>query len=149
MTDTHNATPVRPAPHAGLRHVALFVADLEACTHFYTELLGMQIEWQPDADNLFLTSGNDNLALHRRPTESAAGDSRLDHIGFIIDEPSEVDTWHQWLQSHDVPITAAPRTHRDGARSFYCSDPAGNSVQIIYHPPISQPAASPGPVATD
>jgi hypothetical protein len=30
-----------------------------------------------------------------------------------------------------------PRTHRDGARSFYCFDPAGNLVQFIYHPPIS------------
>ena len=55
----------RPAATSGLRHIALFVKDLEACAHFYIEILGMEVEWQPDADNLFLTSGNDNLALHR------------------------------------------------------------------------------------
>jgi hypothetical protein len=36
-----------------------------------------------------------------------------------------------------VTLRTAPRTHRDGARSFYCEDPAGNVVQIIFHPPIS------------
>ena len=55
----------RPGKTSGLRHVALFVANLEACVDFYTRLLGMNIEWQPDADNVYLTSGNDNLALHR------------------------------------------------------------------------------------
>lgn len=29
------------------------------------------------------------------------------------------------------------RNHRDGARSFYCLDPEGVVVQVIYHPPIS------------
>lgn len=129
----------RPAPQAGLRHVALFVADLEACVTFYTDLLGMQIEWQPDPDNVFLTSGNDNLALHRRSSSGAGDESRLDHIGFIIDDIDAVSQWHDWLSGHQVPITAVPKTHRDGARSFYCLDPAGNSVQMIYHPPLSRP----------
>jgi hypothetical protein len=29
-----------------------------------------------------------------------------------------------------------PRTHRDGARSFYCYDPEGAVVQVIHHPPV-------------
>jgi hypothetical protein len=33
-----------------------------------------------------------------------------------------------------VVIKAAPRTHRDGARSFYCLDPDGNTVQFIFLP---------------
>lgn len=140
MSDQQHNPPAKPSTHAGLRHVALFVADLEDCVAFYTNLLGMAVEWQPDPDNVFLTSGNDNLALHRRPLNAAgtdSQDSRLDHIGFIIDSMADVDAWHQWLSHHRVPITAAPKTHRDGARSFYCQDPAGNSVQMIFHPPIS------------
>lgn len=135
----------RPPAHAGLRHVALFVQDLEACTRFYQDLLGMEIEWQPDADNVFLCSGIDNLALHRAaagslPDRAADKDTRLDHIGFILNHIEDVDAWHGFLQAQNVPITKAPKTHRDGARSFYCVDPAGNSVQLIYHPPISKPA---------
>lgn len=128
----------RPTPTAGMRHVALYVADLAACEHFYVDLLGMQVEWRPDPDNVYLSSGNDNLALHRGPAGfDPSGDQRLDHIGFIIDTPEDVDQWYAFLKEHDVSMKTEPRTHRDGARSFYCLDPAGNTVQIIYHPPIS------------
>jgi predicted enzyme related to lactoylglutathione lyase len=37
-----------------------------------------------------------------------------------------------------VKILKEPKTHRDGARSFYCLDPAGNTVQMIYHPPLAK-----------
>lgn len=128
----------RPAATAGLRHVALFVERFDETVRFYTELLGMAVEWHPDPDNIYLSSGNDNLAIHR--FMGAARDpaqQRLDHIGFILDEPEQVDAWHTFLQAHDVRILKAPKTHRDGARSFYCADPDGNVVQMIYHPPIS------------
>lgn len=128
----------RPNPTAGMRHVALYVADLAACEHFYVDLMGMQVEWRPDPDNVYLTSGNDNLALHRGAEGfDPAGHQRLDHIGFIIDTPEDVDQWYAFLRQHGVRMKTEPRTHRDGARSFYCQDPAGNTVQIIYHPPIS------------
>jgi catechol 2,3-dioxygenase-like lactoylglutathione lyase family enzyme len=122
----------------GLRHVALFVDDIDACLHFYVDVMGMEVEWQPDADNYYLTSGSDNLALHRAPgRQYTSGSQRLDHIGFIIRMPDEVDAWHAHFVEHGVKILRLPSTHRDGARSFYCEDPAGNTVQIIYHPPIS------------
>jgi catechol 2,3-dioxygenase-like lactoylglutathione lyase family enzyme len=128
----------RPEATRGLHHVALNVSDLEACEWFYVDLLGMAVEWRPDPDNVYLCSGNDNLALHRLPGgRMPDGIQRLDHIGFILNSPAEVDTWHEYLQAHDVKIRTTPRTHRDGARSFYCEDPGGNVVQMIYHPPLA------------
>ncbi len=122
----------------GLRHVALSVHGLEACRDFYVDLMGMRVEWQPDADNIYLTNGNDNLALHRAPPgESPASGQRLDHIGFLLDTPEDVDIWHEFLKGQGVTITKAPKTHRDGARSFYCEDPDGVSIQVIYHPPLA------------
>lgn len=127
----------KPKPTQGLHHVALTVQNFEACLQFYTELLGMQIEWHPDADNVYLTSGTDNLALHRAPSSfSPSMHQRLDHIGFILAEPEQVDIWHEFFHNHGVPIKTQPRTHRDGARSFYCLDPDGNAIQMIYHPPL-------------
>ncbi len=127
----------RPPATQGLHHVALFVRKLDECLNFYTQLLGMQVEWQPDADNYYLTSGTDNLALHRLKTvASPATPQRLDHIGFIIREPEWVDLWYAYLKEQGVPIKTEPKTHRDGARSFYCADPDGTAVQIIYHPPL-------------
>lgn len=127
----------RPSKTAGLRHVALFVENLSACVDFYVRLLGMEVEWQPDEDNYYLSSGNDNLALHRRPDSALPLAQRLDHIGFILDTMEEVDQWHEFFVAEGVEIKAAPRTHRDGARSFYCFDPDGTVVQMIFHPPIS------------
>lgn len=127
-----------PPATAGLRHVALFAKNLEACERFYVDLLGMRVEWRPDPDNVYLTSGNDNLALHRATGEfAAAAGQRLDHIGFIISEMAQVDEWHDFLRTNGVSIVKEPKTHRDGARSFYCRDPDGNIVQLICHPPLS------------
>ncbi len=129
---------MRTLKTAGLRHVALTVQHLEDCCAFYTQLLGMQIEWQPDADNIYLSSGSDNLALHRAKADFVPSrGQRLDHIGFILNTPEEVDQWHEFLVNKAVKILAKPKTHRDGARSFYCSDPEGVVVQMIFHPPIS------------
>lgn len=128
----------RPAAVPGLHHVALNVRDLESCERFYTGLLGMRVEWRPDPDNVYLTGGTDNLALHRVPSGAEPGPAqRLDHIGFVLNDIGEVDAWHQFLKSNGVPIVKEPRTHRDGARSFYCRDPDGNTVQMIYHPPLA------------
>jgi len=134
--------------HAGLRHLALNARDLDEMKRFYVELLGFAVEWEPDADNIYLSSGIDNLALHRTapaPAGSngreagAAGDTRaaLDHLGLIVRSPEDVDRWAAFLESRGVTLDARPRTHRDGARSCYFRDPDGNAIQIIHHPPIS------------
>jgi hypothetical protein len=46
-----------------------------------------------------------------------------------------VDAWAAWLQGKGVQLLAAPRTHRDGARSLYVEGPEGLVVQILHHPP--------------
>jgi len=126
----------RPPATTGLRHVALNVTNLTETEYFYVRLLGMQVEWRPDPDNVYLTSGNDNLALHRVDVKPS-GLQHLDHIGFIIGEIEQVDLWYEFLLDHDIEIFKPPKTHRDGARSFYCRDPDGNVVQMIYHPPLA------------
>ena len=121
--------------HAGLRHLALNVRDLPAMKRFYVELLGFSLEWEPDPDNIYLSSGIDNLALHKATKAFEGG--ALDHLGLIVRTPEEVDRWATFLEGSGVTISAKPKTHRDGARSCYFKDPDGNSVQIIHHPPIS------------
>jgi catechol 2,3-dioxygenase-like lactoylglutathione lyase family enzyme len=135
-----SSTMERPT-HAGLRHLALNVTRLAEMKSFYVDLLGFAVEWQPDPDNIYLSSGIDNLALHRATdsvaNRSAAAHGVLDHLGLIVRNAEDVDRWAAFLESRGVTLDAQPRTHRDGARSCYFSDPDGNKIQIIHHPPIS------------
>lgn len=127
-----------PPKTLGMRHIALNVFEVSTCVDFYTKVMGMTIEWQPDEDNVYLTSGNDNLAIHRvEKTERQRASQRLDHIGFFVQTAKEVDQWHDFLIENHVTIVAKPKTHRDGARSLYCKDPDGTVVQIIHHLPIN------------
>ena len=131
--------PPRP-PHQGLRHLALNARDLDAMKHFYVDVLGFAVEWEPDPDNVYLTSGRDNLALHRAALAAGPAvraNQALDHLGLIVSTADDVDRWAAFLESRGVAIAARPKTHRDGARSCYVHDPDGNTVQIIHHPPIS------------
>lgn len=124
-------------PHAGMRHVALNVIDLGLMEQFYVELLGFQVEWRPDPDNVYLCSGVDNLALHA--VEDTGGKAQsLAHTGIIVDKIDQVDEWYEFFLENNVKMASQPRTHRDGARSFYCYDPENIVVQIIFHPPLSK-----------
>jgi catechol 2,3-dioxygenase-like lactoylglutathione lyase family enzyme len=125
--------------HAGLRHLALNARDLAAMKRFYVDVLGFAVEWEPDSDNVYLSSGIDNLALHAADAATPASGTAqaLDHLGLIVRAAADVDTWAAFLESRGVTLDAKPKTHRDGARSCYFSDPDGNHVQIIHHPPIS------------
>lgn len=128
-------------PLAGLWHVALNVTDVERALAFYRDDLGFTVEWRPDPDNVYLTSGRDNLALHRVDAladERSKG--RLDHIGFVLPTPEAVDAWAAFLGARGHALAQAPKTHRDGARSFYVKDPLGNLVQFIHHPPLDAAA---------
>ena len=48
-----------------MRHIALRVKDIKRSKHFYQEILGMEVVWEPDPQNVYLSSGVDNLALHQ------------------------------------------------------------------------------------
>jgi catechol 2,3-dioxygenase-like lactoylglutathione lyase family enzyme len=134
MTNLTNKT--QPNGMLGIRHIALFVKDLESAIDFYTRIMGMHIEWQPDADNVYLSNGGDVFALHRVDYEPQA-QQRLDHIGFVLQTAEDVDNWYAYFVAQGVKITEAPKTHRDGARGFYCLDSVGHLLELIYHPPIS------------
>ncbi|MBI3552477.1 MAG: VOC family protein [Elusimicrobia bacterium] len=132
-----------PPATLGIRHIALKVCDLEAAEAFYAKVLGYRVEWRPDGDNVYLTRDGDNLALHREKIQPKGGS--LDHFGIMLKRAEDVDAWAAHLKARGVKLANEPKTHRDGARSFYASDPEGNSIQFIHHPPIAAGAGRPKP----
>ncbi len=130
----------------GLRHLALRVTDLKRSRAFYLDLFGMHEVWQPDAENLYVSSGVDNLALHQVPASELeayrrAGQQRLDHFGFLMDSPESVDSFfarvEKDLERYGAKLVQKPKRHRDDSYSFYLSDPDGNVIQVLFEPTIS------------
>ena len=102
---------------------------------FWVDIIGYEVEWRPDPDNVYLRGGRDNLAMHRS-TDALEG-GRLDHVGLAVAEAGDVDAWAAHLGARGVGLKAAPKTHRDGSRSLYFHGPEGLLVQIIHHVPMT------------
>lgn len=133
--------------HRGLRHLALRVTDLARSRSFYERFLGMKVVWEPDPDNVYFSSGSDNLALHQIASAELAhyqplGGQLLDHVGVILESPAHVDEMFRDVQQdaaqYGATIAKPPKQHRDGSYSFYFADPDGNVIQALYEPTISR-----------
>lgn len=137
--------PTRPAPFNGLRHLALTVPNLEECERFYVDIIGMQVLRRASPNLVYLTLGNDNLSLGRNRKGERSGVQYLDHFGFVVDTVEQLQQWYDYMKAMGVNVLDTPMDHGDGARSFHCTDPAGNVIQPIYHPAISgQRFSAPG-----
>src|SRR4029453_14444579 len=70
----------------GMRHIALKVTDVARSKSFYQDILGMEVVWEPDPQNVYLSSGCDNIALHEVSRNFATGatEQQLDHLGFVV-----------------------------------------------------------------
>ena len=120
----------------GIRHLALRVADVERAVEFYSRVFGMKLVWQPDPDNAYMSSGSDNLALHRGSYGHADAQS-LDHFGFIVPTAEDVEAAYVWARGAGLDIVHPLKRHRDGSVSFYIRDPDGNVIQALHDPTIS------------
>jgi len=139
-----NVAPMNDTPRGlkGLWHLALKVTDLNRSQTFYETLFSMRVVWRPDPENVYLSSGRDNLALHQIPGPDLADYKQnsgqyLDHFGFIVDAPDTVDRLFRDAERAQATIVKRPARHRDGSYSCYLADPDGNTVQVLYEPHIS------------
>jgi catechol 2,3-dioxygenase-like lactoylglutathione lyase family enzyme len=123
----------------GMHHLALKVKGLKRSKAFYQEMFGMHVVWEPDEQSVYLSSGSDNLALHEQPSgaELTHESQTLDHLGFIIDSIERVKELEQGFRTRGVTIVKPFKNHRDGSASFYCADPDGIVIQVLYEPHLS------------
>ena len=101
----------------------------------------MKVVWRPDQENVYLSTGLDNLALHQYSKEDVDHLSPphlhpLDHLGFLMGSPEDVEDFFKEVSERGVSIVKPLRKHRDGSFSFYLADPDHNTIQILYEPKV-------------
>ena len=124
----------------GMRHIALKVVNVARSKRFYQELFGMDVVWEPDRQNVYLSSGIDNIAIHEAPADflDGAAEKQLDHLGFVVESIERVKELENEFAARGVKIVHPFKIHRDGSASFYCADPDGIVIQLLYEPTLSR-----------
>ena len=94
--------------------------------------VSMKVDWKPDDQNVYLTNGVDNLALHYDENISdVKNDSRLDHFGIFIKNKDDIDVYMKHMRiimSKSIKI----KRHIDKSVSFYVEDPDGIFANFMH-----------------
>ena len=100
----------------------------------------MDVVWEPDPQNVYLSSGCDNIAIHgvSHGFASTAEERQLDHLGFVVEDVERVRALEKEFVAKGVLIVHPFKVHRDGSASFYCADPDGIVIQLLYEPQLSR-----------
>jgi len=136
MTDA--PLPPAPVPQRALE-IALYAEDMETCAAFYDAVIGLERGPEVPGRHVFFRLGKGMLLLFNPkatvvPTENsdlpvpphgAAGEG---HLCFAADRAA-IAAWRARLRAAGVPIEAE-FDWPNGARSLYCRDPAGNSIEF-------------------
>ncbi|MBC7998239.1 MAG: VOC family protein [Leptolyngbya sp.] len=93
---------------ATIHHIAITVDDVEKAVNWYRDTFNCEIEYQ-DKTWAFIRFQNIKLALVM-PNQHPA------HLAFLHEQAEQFGEL---------------KTHRDGSRSIYINDSAGNAVEIV------------------
>lgn len=58
-------------------------------------------------------------------------DFRIDHFGFYLNSPDEVDEMATYLRDKEVTILSGPSNRKKG-RFLFASDPDGNLIEFFH-----------------
>ncbi len=99
----NNSTPLD-----SLHHIAIQVKNIAESVSWYRETFACEVVYQ-DSTWAMLKFANTNLAL-------VIPEQHPPHLGFSCSSASQYGEL---------------KTHRDGTRSIYISDPSGNTVELM------------------
>jgi glyoxylase I family protein len=101
--------PSPTSPTMTLQHVALSVRDIDKSTEWYTALFGLDVVAsfdEPAAMKVLMSPQMQAIDLRQDPavvqedfTQERVG---LDHVGFVLTDRAELDTWLARLEDYGV-----------------------------------------------
>ncbi len=135
----------------GLRHTGIVVKDLDACLHFYRDLLGFvevkRMEEGSEYIDTILALVHANVTTvklaapdggqiellqfhsHQPQNDRDIFTYGLSHIALTV---SDLDFQWRVLRSEGVSFMSLPTFSPDrGAKVCFCMDPEGNTVELV------------------
>jgi len=114
-----------------LQHVEVRTPDLELCTAYYTEVLGL-IEVAREDDRVFLKCWDEwehhSVVLRAAPTHG------LDHMSFKVAEASDLDHYTERLEARGVAVKRyAKRELGPGwGEAIRFDSPSGHRLELVH-----------------
>ena len=111
-----------------MRHVALKVKNVAQSKTFTKKSSAWTWSGEPDAENVYLSSGCDNIAIHAVSANFAASaeEKQLDHLGFIVESTERVkELEREFIAKGCASFTRSKRT-ATAARRFTARTPTAS-----------------------
>ncbi len=126
---------------AGLAEIVLWVRDMDAALHFYSDLFGLEVISPPALPNKFLRAGSggegvpEMIVLVPHPDASSAFPRQkakrvLHHLAFRV-ETEAYDKLQNGFAAEGLEVRSGIHPVLKGVRTFYVDDPDGNEVEVI------------------
>lgn len=119
---------------SGINHITIRVNDIKRAEEFYGDLLGFElIRKMGESMSVYQVGEEDTLVLVEAETsyDPASRDYRVDHFGFYLDSPEEVDELAEFFRENEVTVLSGPANRKRG-RFLFISDPDGNMIELFY-----------------
>ena len=124
---------------SGVHHVGLAVSKLKESAAFFTQILGFEeVRQVAEYPAIFVSDGHTLLTLWQTKGPTPAPFDRhhnvgLHHLALGVTSAQALDTLHERLVAHNVPIEFAPELLRGGpAKHLMCTEPSGVRVELIW-----------------
>ena len=77
--------------------------------------------------------GTDSLVIVEAETayDNTSKDYRVDHFGFTVSKPEQIDEIAAYMRENDVSIVTGPANRKNG-RFLFITDPDGNLIEIFH-----------------
>ncbi|MGA1464806.1 MAG: VOC family protein [Bacteroidetes bacterium] len=119
---------------SGINHITIRVNKIEPAEEFYGGILGFELVRKMGRSMAVYRIGReDTIVIVEAETsyDPNSRDFRVDHFGFYLNSPEEVDEMEAYLRDHEVTILSGPANRKNG-RFLFATDPDGNMIEFFY-----------------